>query len=200
MARRRRREQDSYGRRAKREGYAARSVYKLEEIDSKIGLFRRGARVLDLGAFPGSWTTYAADKVQREGKVRGYDLKAFRGTLPENAEIRQADVFELDIDELGGPNSWDVVMSDMAPSTIGHRFTDQTRSEALVLRALEVAVAVLAPGGSFVAKIFQGGEFPEVRRAIGAHFESVRIVRPQATRSESIEIFLCGVGFQGVTP
>lgn len=192
-----RRSKDAYGRRAKREGYAARSVYKLQEIDAKIGLLRRGARVLDFGAVPGSWTTYAAEKVQREGKVRGYDLQSFKGTLPENAEIRRADVFELDIDELGGPRSWDVVMSDMAPATSGHRFTDQTRSEALVLRALELAVSVLVPGGFFVAKIFQGGDFLEVKKAILVHFEKVRVVRPKATRRESIELFLCGIGFRG---
>ena len=202
MARRRRsakskrRGQDTYGRRAKREGYAARSVYKLQEIDDKIGLLRRGARVLDLGAYPGSWTTYAAEKVQREGKVLGYDLTEFRGALPDNAEIRKGDVFELSVDELGGPRSWDVVMSDMAPATSGHRFTDQARSEALVLRALELATAVLAPGGFFVAKIFQGGDFPVVKKAIADRFEKVRIVRPKATRNESIEVFLCGVGFR----
>lgn len=194
---RRRRTQDAYGRRAKREGYAARSVYKLQEIDKKVGLLRRGARVLDFGAFPGSWTTYAAERVQREGKVRGYDLQPFRGTLPPNAEIRRGDVFELDVEELGGPGSWDIVLSDMAPDTSGHRFTDQTRSEALVMRALELAVEVLAPGGSFVAKIFQGGDFSEVKTAIAAHFEDVRVVRPDATRRESIEVYLCGRRFQG---
>ena len=197
---RRRRQQDRYGHRAKREGYAARSVYKLQEIDEKIRLLRRGARVLDLGAYPGSWTAYAAEKVQREGKVRGYDLQPFKGTLPPYAEILRADVFELTVDELGGPRSWDVVMSDMAPATSGHRFTDQARSEALVLRALELAVQVLAPRGSFVAKIFQGGDFQAVKAAIAEHFDKVRVVRPQATRRESIEIFLCGTGFRAKAP
>lgn len=196
-SRRRRRDQDRFGRQARREGYAARSVYKLQEIDRKVRLLRRGARVLDLGAFPGSWTAYAAERVQREGKVLGYDLTAFKGTLPPNAEMRQADVFELSVEELGGPGSWDVVMSDMAPSTTGHRFTDQARSEALVMRALELATSVLAPGGAFVAKIFQGGDFQEIKRSIQRRFESVRVVRPEATRRESIEVFLCGIGFRG---
>ena len=88
-------------------------------------------------------------------------------------------------------------MSDMAPDTSGHRFTDQTRSEALVRRALELAVEVLTPGGFFVAKIFQGGDFQEVKKAIAAHFEDVRVVRPDATRRESIEIYLCGRRFRG---
>lgn len=197
MARSRRRHQDSYGRRAKREGYAARSVYKLQEIDAKVGLLRRGARVLDLGAYPGSWTAWAAEKVQREGRVLGYDLTPFRGALPPHAEIRQGDVFDLDPAELGGPGSFDVVMSDMAPSTTGHRFTDQTRSFQLVMQALELATGVLAPGGAFVAKIFQGGEFPEAKNAVQARFEKVRVVRPQATRTESTEVFLVGLGFRG---
>lgn len=197
MARSKRRHQDSYGRRAKREGYAARSVYKLQEIDAKVGLLRRGARVLDLGAYPGSWTAWAAEKVQREGRVLGYDLQLFRGELPPHAEIRQGDVFQLDPAELGGPGSFDVVMSDMAPSTTGHRFTDQTRSFQLVMRALDLATAVLAPGGSFVAKIFQGGEFPEAKKAVQERFEKVRVVRPQATRTESTEVFLVGLGFRG---
>lgn len=196
-SRRRRRQQDSYGRRAKREGYAARSVYKLEEIDAKVGLLRRGARVLDLGAYPGSWTSYAAERVQREGKVLGLDLQPFRGALPPHAEMRQGDVLELDVAELGGPGSFDVVMSDMAPATTGHRFTDQARSFELFMRALAIATEVLAPGGAFVAKLFQGGDFEEARRAVAERFEKVKIVKPKATRSESIELFVCGLGFRG---
>ncbi|HJL19759.1 MAG TPA: RlmE family RNA methyltransferase [Sandaracinaceae bacterium LLY-WYZ-13_1] len=194
-SRRRRRFQDSFGRRAKREGWAARSVYKLEEIDAKVGLLRRGARVLDLGAYPGSWTTYAAERVQREGRVLGVDLTPFRGSLPPWAEIREGDVFELDAEALGGPGSFDVVMSDMAPSTTGHRFTDQARSFRLFMRALELATRVLAPGGAFVAKLFQGGDFEEAKAAVAARFDRVRIVKPKATRSESIEVFVCGTGF-----
>lgn len=197
MGRSKRRHQDSYGRQAKREGYAARSVYKLQEIDAKIALLRRGARVLDLGAYPGSWTAYAAERVQREGRVIGYDLQAFRGTLPPHAEIRQADVFQLDPAELGGPGAFDVVMSDMAPSTTGHRFTDQARSFALFMRALGVASSVLAPGGAFVAKIFQGGDFPEAKSAVAVRFEQVKVVRPKATRTESYEVFVVGQGFRG---
>lgn len=190
----RRRHQDSYGRRAKREGYAARSVYKLQEIDEKVGLLRRGARVLDLGAYPGSWTAFAAERVQAEGKVLGLDIQAFRGVLPKHAEMRKEDVFEVDPETLG---TFDVVMSDMAPSTTGHRFTDQARSFALFMRALEIATLVLVPGGSFVAKIFQGGDFPEAKKAVADRFEKVRIVRPHATRTESIETFVVGLGFRG---
>lgn len=156
---------------------------------------RRGARVLDLGAYPGSWTAYAAERVDREGRVLGIDLQKFRGVLPAHAEMRTADVFELDPTSLG---TFDVVMSDMAPATTGHRFTDQARSFALFMRALELATQVLAPGGAFVAKIFQGGDFPEAKRAVEQRFEKVRVVRPKATRTESIETFIVGQGFRPV--
>jgi 23S rRNA (uridine2552-2'-O)-methyltransferase len=192
----RRRHQDTFGRRAKREGYAARSVYKLQEIDKKVGLLRRGARVLDLGAYPGSWSSYAAERVQSEGRVLGVDLTPFRGVLPAHARMIEGDVFQVDPASLGGPRSFDVVMSDMAPSTTGHRFTDQARSFALFMRALEIATLVLAPGGSFVAKIFHGGDFDQAKRAVEERFEKVRIVRPQAVRTESIETFLVGQRFR----
>lgn len=198
-SKRRRRHQDAYGRRAKREGYAARSVYKLEEIDAKLKILRRGARVLDLGAFPGSWTAYAAEKVQREGRVLGIDLTPFKGELPPNAEMREGDALEIDPSALGGPASFDVVLSDMAPSTTGHRFTDQARSEELFLRALAVAESLLAPGGAFVGKIFQGGDFQNMKEEVRRRFTTVRIVRPKATRKESYEVYLCGLGFSPKT-
>ncbi|MBZ0120188.1 MAG: RlmE family RNA methyltransferase, partial [Sandaracinaceae bacterium] len=172
----------------KREGYAARSVYKLQEIDRKLRLLRPGARVLDLGAYPGSWTTYAAERVGPSGRVLGVDLQLFRGTLPANAEIRQGDALALDLDD--GP--FDVVLSDMAPSTTGHRFTDQARSFELFMRALEIATRLLAPGGSFVGKIFQGPDFQAARKAVAEAFEEVRILKPEASRSESYEVFLAG--------
>ena len=113
-----RRLQDTYGRRAKADGFPARSVYKLEEIDQKVRLFRRGQRVLDLGAAPGSWTMYAATKVGLEGKVYGVDIQPHRAALPPNAVIEVLDVHDLQLDTLG---AFDVVISDMAPNTSGVR-------------------------------------------------------------------------------
>jgi len=172
-------------------------VYKLEEIDRRVRLFRRGQRVLDLGAFPGSWTLYAAGKVGREGRVLGIDLQEHAGALPPNAQMRTADVSTLVPSELG---TFDVVLSDMAPSTIGERGADMFRSYELFMRALEVAVAVLAPGGTFVGKIFQGGEFPDAKRAVQQSFAHVRIIKPEASRKESYEIFLVGLEFRGHLP
>lgn len=194
---RRRRSQDRFGTKARREGYPARSVYKLEAIDQKVRLFRKGMRVLDLGAFPGSWTMYAADKVGPTGRVLGFDLTPFEGVLPPHAELRQGDAFALTLEELGEA-PFDVVMSDMAPSTTGQKSLDQYRSYELAMRALALAESVLAPGGAFVAKIFQGGDFPEAKAAVKAAFEQVKIVKPEAVRSESYEVFLVGLGRKAI--
>jgi 23S rRNA (uridine2552-2'-O)-methyltransferase len=187
------RPQDHWGRKAKKEGFAARSVFKLEEIDRRVRLFKPGQRVLDLGAYPGSWTSYAAQKVGARGKVLGIDLTEFRGTLPPWASIRQGDALTVDVIAEHGPGSFDVVVSDMAPNTSGHRFTDQARSHQLFMRALAIALGVLVPGGHFVGKIFLGPDFEGARKALGAAFEEVKIIKPPASRAESIETFLVGL-------
>lgn len=186
------RPQDRFGHKARREGFPARSVYKLEEIDRRVRLFRPGQRVLDLGASPGSWTLYAAQKVGAKGRVLGLDIQPPRTELPPQAEIRVADVLTAKPEDLDGP--YDVVVSDMAPSTTGQKSLDQYRSFELAMRALEIAKGVLRPGGAFVAKIFQGGDFPEAKKAVAAAFDTVRIIRPEAVRTESYEVFLVGLG------
>lgn len=188
-----RRPQDHFGHKAKREGYPARSVYKLQEIDRRTQLLRRGQRVLDLGAAPGSWTLYAAEKVGREGKVLGVDLNDARIALPPQASFRALDVFAVDLIAELGNDSFEVVLSDMAPHTSGQRHRDQFRSYELYARALEIARAVLVPGGSFVGKIFQGPELEAARAATKEAFASVRTLKPEASRSESFEIFLAGL-------
>ena len=187
-----RRPQDAHGKRARREGYPARSIYKLEEIDRRAHLFKQGQRVLDLGATPGSWMLYVAERIGHKGHVLGVDLEPLRISLPNNAEFRIADALTIDPASLGESGTLDVVLSDMAPSTTGHRSTDQARSFELFSRALEIATILLRPGGSFAAKIFQSGDFPEAQRAVRAAFEQARVIRPQAVRTESTETFLIG--------
>jgi len=169
-------------------------VYKLQEIDRRVGLFKKGQRVLDLGASPGSWTMYAAEQVGPSGRVLGIDLHDPNVALPPQAEIRALDAFQVDPGALGGP--FDLVISDMAPKTSGQRHADQFRSYELVMRALELAKAVLVPGGAFVAKIFQGADFEDARNAVREVFTTVRTIRPKATRDESYELFLVGLGFR----
>jgi 23S rRNA (uridine2552-2'-O)-methyltransferase len=194
MSGRVRRPQDHFGDRAKREGYPARSVYKLQEIDRRTQLLRRGQRVLDLGAAPGSWTLYAAERVGREGKVLSLDLNDARIQLPAQVTFRVLDVFAVDARAEFGSAAFDVVLSDMAPHTSGQRHRDQFGSYELYMQALRVAREVLVPGGAFVGKIFQGPELEAARAATRAAFERVRIVKPEASRDESFEIFLVGSG------
>jgi len=191
------RPQDAFGDKAKKEGFAARSVYKLEEIDRRVQMFRRGMRVVDLGAFPGSWTQYAAQRVGPEGYVLAVDQQEWRGGFPRQVETRQCDVLSLKPQDVGGLASFDVVMSDMAPWTTGTRFVDQCRSYELYMHALDIAEGTLRLSGHFIGKIFQGPDFDEAKKRTQSMFEKLRVMKPEASRRESYEIFLVGMGFKG---
>ena len=186
---------DAFTQRAKKEGYPARSVYKLEEIDRRVRLLRPGMHVLDLGCAPGSWLLYAAQKIAPGGRARGIDLTPLEIALPRHAEAMVGDAFtptpEVDafIRELA---PYQVVLSDMAPSTTGDRFRDQMRSADLVDRVLDVADELAAPGGAMVAKVFMSDELPRLRARVRALFETERIIRPEGTRTVSYEVFLIG--------
>ncbi len=188
---------DHYAKRASREKYPARSIYKLEEIDRRVQLFKKGHKVLDLGAAPGSWTLYAAKQVGKKGKVVAIDRAALSVGVPSNVIAIEADALALDPEELKastGIKGFHAVISDMAPRTSGHKFVDQSRSFALFSRALELAVALVLPKGAFVGKIFQGEDFENARRELKKHFTKVRIIKPKSVRSESYEIYLVGLG------
>jgi 23S rRNA (uridine2552-2'-O)-methyltransferase len=191
------RPQDTFGAKAKKEGFAARSVYKLEEIDRRNQLFKRGMRVLDMGAFPGSWTQYAATKVGAEGHVLAVDQQEWRGGFPPHVETRQCDVLALTPQDLGGMATFDVVMSDMAPWTTGTRFVDQCRSWDLYMHALAIAEGTLRGEGHFIGKIFQGPDFDDAKKKTEQLFTKTRVMKPEASRKESYEIFVIGLGFKG---
>jgi 23S rRNA (uridine2552-2'-O)-methyltransferase len=193
MARRgNRRPQDHFGHRARKEGYPARSVYKLQEIDRRLGLFRAGQRVLDLGAAPGSWSLFAGERVGPSGVVIGVDRQEITAGAPPHVRFIQLDLEAAAPDTLADLGAFDVVLSDMAPRTSGQRAGDQYRSFELYMLALRVAERVLAPGGRFVGKIFQGAEFQDARDATARLLRNVRILKPDASRSESYEIFIAG--------
>lgn len=189
---------DSYFRKAKREGFAARSVYKLEEIDRKRRLLKPGLHVLDLGAAPGSWLQYAAERVGPRGAVVGVDLQPVTARLADHAASLEADVFTLtpEMLEAHGP-PFDVILSDMAPKTTGIPSADAARSAELVMRTLELSGGLLKPGGVLLAKVFQGARLEDVRRAFGQAFAKVSLEKPRASRKESVEIFLLGLGRRG---
>lgn len=186
---------DHYSRQAKRQRYAARSVFKLEEIDRKHRLLRPGHAVLDLGAAPGSWLQYASSRVGAEGLVVGVDRHGLSVDLPHNARYLRADALSIGLEDLGElwPKPFDVVLSDMAPHTSGNRFVDQQRSLRLLLRALEIAESLCAGGGSFLGKVFHGEDVDDARDRAAELFEDVRLVRPKATRRGSYELYLLGL-------
>jgi 23S rRNA (uridine2552-2'-O)-methyltransferase len=188
---------DRFHQKAKREGFLARAVYKLEELDRKFELLEPGQRVLDLGCAPGSWLQYARGRVGDRGVLVGLDRSPLRGDVA-GARIVIGDVMTIDVAELRGDlPAFDVVLSDMAPDTSGVRSLDQARSEALFGRALELATAVLAPGGNFVGKLFQGPDFKKLTEAVRARFEVAKTAKPASSRQISIEQYVIGKGFRG---
>jgi 23S rRNA (uridine2552-2'-O)-methyltransferase len=183
--------QDHYFRRAKKEGFIARSVYKLEEVDRRVRLLRPGQRVLDLGCYPGSWLQYCARAVGKRGLVVGVDTLRITIELPPHVHFIQADVFELLPSDLYQfSHEFDVMLSDLAPATTGIRSVDSNRSVALFQRALALADDLLVPDGHFLGKIFQGSGFDEILQDLKNKFGKVRVIRPQATRKQSKEMFL----------
>lgn len=186
---------DPFTRRAQRENFPARSVYKLQEMQRRFSVLRKGDRVLDLGCAPGSWLLYAAEVTGAAGRVVGIDLSPVAIALPAHVAVRTADVFEAaqrpaEFFE----TTFDVVLSDMSPSTTGSRGVDAARSFNLCEAALGVARQVLAPGGTFVCKIFQGEDFKRFIDAVRVGFTGYRIFKPQSSRKASSEIYLIGKG------
>ena len=187
---------DHYSRKAQDEGFAARSVYKLQEIDNKLRLLPRGGgRVLDLGCCPGSWSAYARQVGGEKLRLVGVDVQP---TPRYAGEFIHGSILEIPaaqlIEKLGGPA--DLVMSDMAPNTSGHRFTDHLRQIELVDMALVVACAALRPGGAFLAKVFEGEEARGLEARVKERFTEVKRVKPKATRSESVELFFVATGLR----
>ena len=195
---------DPYVTRARREGFRARAAYKLIEIDDRHRLLKPGARVVDLGAAPGSWSQVAAQRVgagQGSGRVLAVDLLAM-APIP-GVEFLRLDFLDADAPDviksvLGG--AADVVLSDMAQNAIGHRKTDHLKIMALAEAAADFAREVLAPGGSFVCKVLQGGTESTLLAALKQGFTAVKHLKPAASRADSAELYLLGTGFRGGTP
>ena len=192
----RRRVDDYWSRKARREQYPARSVFKLEEVDRKYGLLKPGHRVLDLGCHPGSWTLYASGRVGPGGEVVGVDLKPTPGNFAENTRVIQGDVLSMPRDELFAGGRFDVILSDMAPQTSGIRATDQARSVELVRVAFALAREGLRPGGSLYFKIFEGPDAAEIFKGAAEAFAGVRRIKPRSSRSFSSEYFGLAQGFK----
>lgn len=183
--------------RAKRDKYAGRAVYKLEEIDKRFHLIKQGAHILDLGCWPGSWLQFAATKAGPEARLVGIDLDGVEIALPDNVETIVGDVMKLKLARLVERfGRFDLVLSDMAPNTTGNKDYDISTSEDLFLRALDIATASLRIGGHFCAKVFQGGRFPELLRAVELRFQEMKAFRPEHTRRASREQYIIGRGLK----
>jgi len=193
---------DPYVAAARRDGYRSRAAYKLAEIDEKYHILKPGYRVVDLGAAPGGWTQIAVKRTgvetNRGGHVIGIDLLPIE-TIP-GATLLEGDFMADDAPdrlkaEMGGPA--DVVMSDMAASATGHKPTDHLRIMHLCELALEFAIEVLKPGGSFLAKVLQGGAEKDLMEMLRTNFKVVRHVKPKASRADSAEMYVLATGFKG---
>jgi 23S rRNA (uridine2552-2'-O)-methyltransferase len=187
---------DRFTQKAKDEGYAARSVYKLDEIDRRVRLLRRGQKVLDLGCAPGSWSKYAIERVG-DGNLVGVDLTEV--AMPGGTFLT-ASIYDLGAEQLrealGG--SADVVLSDMAPLTTGTRDADHYAQIELARRAFEIACEILVPGGAFVAKVFEGQDAKAFELEVRKRFTEGKRMRPEAVRANSREWFMVAQGFRAV--
>jgi 23S rRNA (uridine2552-2'-O)-methyltransferase len=196
-----RKEQDYFFKKAKKDNYPARSVYKLEEAQQKYKFLKKKQRVLDLGCHPGSWSMYASTIVGARGVVVGVDLQPT--DIPgqkDNAEIHWL-CYDVYADELVTElkKQWPgfhVLISDMAPRTTGSQFTDHQHSLRLARRALQIAALLLHEKGAFYCKVFQGEDFPGFVGECKTLFETVKVVKPQSSRKESREVFVLARGFK----
>ena len=183
---------DHYFLKARKEGYAARSAFKLEEMDRKFRLLNRGQCVLDLGCAPGSWLQYAATRVLPEGTLVGLDLKPVEVKLPDGVRIIRKDIFQVRNEDFLQNPVFNILLSDIAPGTTGIRSVDVQRSYELNSCALKLSNRILKPGGTLVVKAFQGEPLNRLKEEFRSCFESLKLFKPRSSRNESIEINLLG--------
>jgi len=194
--------QDFFFRKAKEEGYPARSVYKLSELDQRYNLFKPRQAILDLGCAPGSWSIYISRQIGHQGRVIGVDLKETQ-IEADNFFFLKADVLKINEEELAaimeeaGVDKFDGLVSDMAPSTSGIKGVDAGRSAILANQALDIARRNLKKGGFLVLKILEGGEHQLIWQKIQRLFEKQKQIRPKAVRQNSREIYIVAYGFKG---
>ena len=185
---------DPYVAAARNKGYRSRAAFKLVELNEKFRFLKKGARVLDLGAAPGGWSQVAANAGATVVAADVLEMEPVTGVTFFQADLTDPDVPALLKQALDGPA--DLVLTDMAAPTTGHRATDHIRTIALVEIALEVAEDVLKPGGTFVGKVFQGGSSNELLGRLKKAFREVKHVKPPASRQESVELYVVALGFK----
>ena len=191
---------DHYYKKAKTENFLARSIYKLEEIDIKYRILREKDKVLDLGYYPGSWIQYTSNKVGAEGLVVGIDIQPVNLKLQNlsNVSVFEKDINDIkNIEELGVQEKFDVVLSDMAPSTTGIKSVDQARSLNLIEMIFYHLPNFLKQNGNLVIKVFDSNDAQNYLKTKKNEFKSFNYLKPKSTRSVSKEFFVIGKGYQG---
>ena len=192
--------QDHFFKEARREGFRSRAAYKLIEIDDRRKVLGKGDTIVDCGAAPGSWLQVASRRVGPKGRVLGVDLVDIDPQgLPDNVSVETGDVRSVDLSGMLGGRA-DVVLSDMAPATTGTPSADQFRSAHLCNELLDLLPGILRRGGNCVMKVFEGEAYPELLKRSGRMFDRAKGFKPQASRSESVEIFVVCHGFKGEDP
>ncbi|WP_163337972.1 RlmE family RNA methyltransferase [Desulfopila sp. IMCC35008] len=196
---------DYYAQKAKKDKYPARSVYKLEEAQQKYKFLRRGDSVLDIGCYPGSWSLFASEVVGPKGVVVGVDLQqAEQQGRADGAvihwlcqDIREPE-FLKEVRRIRP--SFRVIISDIAPRTTGSKWADAQKSMNLVRTTLDIVDLLLLPKGSYITKVFQGEDFPDLVESLKERFDMVKVLKPKSSRIESREVFVLGMGFKKVIP
>jgi len=190
---------DEFVQRSQKDGVRSRAYYKLEEIDLKDKLFKPGMVVVDLGAAPGGWSEYAAKQIGGNGRIFALDILPM-DAIPEvvfvQGDFREETVLNEILDQMNNQQA-DLVISDMAPNMSGMKAVDQPSSMYLVELALDMAHQVLKPGGTFLAKVFQGEGFDDYYKSLRENFKVVKTRKPAASRARSREVYLLGQGFKG---
>lgn len=190
---------DHYFKKAKKENFLARSVYKLDEIDQKYKVMKKGDTVADLGYHPGSWIQYTSKKIGEQGKVVGIDIKPVNVKLTnlKNVSLFEKSIFDVNVlEDLGVDDLFDVVISDMAPNTTGIRSVDQDRSLNLVEEVFRILPDFLKPGGHFVIKVFDSHQAQQFLKENQKLFKEFHKLKPKSTRSVSKEFFAIGKGYK----
>lgn len=187
---------DTYFYKAKKEGYPARSVYKLEEIDKKYRLIKRGSKILELGASPGSWLKYCLNKIGEKGYIVAIDLEEPSLILPPQVNFIKGDILTMSLRSRSNLPAFDLVLSDLAPKTSGIKEVDQARSMELAERAIDIGKEALKKGGDILVKLFESSEAQDLRKQLSTFFPKVTLERPGAVRKGSSEIYILGLSFR----
>ncbi len=190
---------DYYYHLAKEKNLSARSVFKLQEIDEKYHLIKKGMSIMDMGASPGSWTEYALQKVGSEGQIIAIDLKPLHKTFPPPVTFIEGDIFQLNQDSFPDPNRmFNLILSDMAPNTSGNKGLSHQQSLDLCHEVIRRCDLLLKKDGDIVIKVFQGEDLQTfILEEVKPRFKSYKLFKPKSSRKESVELFIIGFGFKG---